>query len=201
MFNYSDKNKIVFFFLPFILLIYLYQDIPDLIFGISNKIVVIHYCIINCALLTFFNYRIKSIADKNNKVDFRNTAWRVLILTSILPGILIINLSKITLNYNLAQIISVICGLVFFCFSFTFKNLEHNNVIGIKTKWTLESNEVWEKTHRIGAILWMLGGIILICNIIARSQTIFLINIIIGLFLTVIAPVVYSYNLSKNKKQ
>jgi hypothetical protein len=197
MFNYSDKNKIIFFFLPFIVVVYLYQDIPDLIFGINNKIVIIHYFITNCALLIFFNYRIKSIFDKNNKVKFCKIGWRVLILTSILPCILIINSSKINLSYNFAQIISAICGLAFFCFSFTFKNLERNDVIGIKTKWTLESDEVWEKTHKAGVILWMLGGIVLICNIIVRTQTIFLINVIIGIFLTIIVPVLYSYNLSK----
>ena len=197
MFNYSDRKKIVLFFLPFIVLIYLYQDFPNLFCTISNKVIVINYFITNCTLVIFFQYRIKSISDKNHKEKLRKIGWRVLNLTSILPCMLIVNSSKINLNWNFAQMISVICGLVFLGFSFTFENLKRNDVIGIKIKWTLESDEVWDKTHRAGAVLWILGGIVLICNIFVRSQTGFLINIIIGLFLTIVAQILYSYNLSK----
>lgn len=197
MFNYSDRKKIVLFFLPFIVLIYLYQDFPNLFCTISNKLIVINYFITNCTLVIFFQYRIKSISDKNHKEKLRKIGWRVLNLTSILLFMLIVNSSKINLNWNFAQMISVICGLVFLGFSFTFENLKRNDVIGIKIKWTLESDEVWDKTHRAGAVLWILGGIVLICNIFVRSQTGFLINIIIGLFLTIVAPILYSYNLSK----
>lgn len=197
MFNYSDRKKIVLFFLPFIVLIYLYQDFPNLFCTISNKLIVINYFITNCTLVIFFQYRIKSISDKNHKEKLRKIGWRVLNLTSILLCMLIVNSSKINLNWNFAQMISVICGLVFLGFSFTFENLKRNDVIGIKIKWTLESDEVWDKTHRAGAALWILGGIVLICNIFVRSQTGFLINIIIGLFLTIVAPILYSYNLSK----
>ena len=200
MFNYSDRKKIVLFFLPFIVLIYLYQDFPNLFCTISNKLIVINYFITNCTLVIFFQYRIKSISDKNHKEELRKIGWRVLNLTSILPCMLIVNSSKINLNWNFAQMISVICGLVFLGFSFTFENLKRNDVIGIKIKWTLESDEVWDKTHRAGAVLWILGGIVLICNIFVRSQTGFLINIIIGLFLTIVAPILYSYNLSKKIK-
>ena len=201
MFNYSDRKKIVLFFLPFIVLIYLYQDFPNLFCTISNKLIVINYFITNCTLVIFFQYRIKSISDKNHKEKLRKIGWRVLNLTSILPCMLIVNSSKINLNWNFAQMISVICGLVFLGFSFTFENLKRNDVIGIKIKWTLESDEVWDKTHRAGAALWILGGIVLICNIFVRSQTGFLINIIIGLFLTIVAPILYSYNLSKKNKK
>lgn len=197
MFNYSDRKKIVLFFLPFIVLIYLYQDFPNLFCTISNKLIVINYFITNCTLVIFFQYRIKSISDKNHKEKLRKIGCRVLNLTSILLCMLIVNSSKINLNWNFAQMISVICGLVFLGFSFTFENLKRNDVIGIKIKWTLESDEVWDKTHRAGAVLWILGGIVLICNIFVRSQTGFLINIIIGLFLTIVAPILYSYNLSK----
>ena len=197
MFNYSDRKKIVLFFLPFIVLIYLYQDFPNLFCTISNKLIVINYFITNCTLVIFFQYRIKSISDKNHKEKLRKIGWRVLNLTSILLCMLIVNSSKINLNWNFAQMISVICGLVFLGFSFTFENLKRNDVIGIKIKWTLESDEVWDKTHRAGAVLWILGGIVLICNIFVRSQTGFLINIIIGLFLTIVAPILYCYNLSK----
>lgn len=200
MFNYSDRKKIVLFFLPFIVLIYLYQDFPNLFCTISNKLIVINYFITNCTLVIFFQYRIKSISDKNHKEKLRKIGWRVLNLTSILLCMLIVNSSKINLNWNFAQMISVICGLVFLGFSFTFENLKRNDVIGIKIKWTLESDEVWDKTHRAGAVLWILGGIVLVCNIFVRSQTGFLINIIIGLFLTIVAPILYSYNLSKKIK-
>lgn len=38
--------------------------------------------------------------------------------------------------------------------------LKHNYFVGIKTPWTLANEEVWAKTHRLGAILWTGGGLI-----------------------------------------
>ena len=33
--------------------------------------------------------------------------------------------------------------------------------MGIRTPWTLSSEEVWNKTHRMGGKIFMLGGLIL----------------------------------------
>jgi uncharacterized membrane protein len=36
-----------------------------------------------------------------------------------------------------------------------------NFFIGIKTPWTLSNEKVWDRTHRLGGILFVLGGLLL----------------------------------------
>lgn len=38
--------------------------------------------------------------------------------------------------------------------------IRHNYFLGIKTPWTLASEDVWIKTHRLGGRLWVIAGII-----------------------------------------
>ena len=39
-----------------------------------------------------------------------------------------------------------------------------NFFIGIKTPWTLSSEEVWRKTHRLGSKIMMIGGIVIMIS-------------------------------------
>ncbi|KAA5806618.1 SdpI family protein [Thermoanaerobacterium thermosaccharolyticum] len=185
------------FFIPFIVIFFLYQDIQDSIFGINKILFIVYYFIVNLITLLFTNYRAKKISSEQNQKLLDKIDWLFVIVISIFPCILILYSTNINLSLNFPKVVSVICGLIFLGFSFTFTKLERNEVIGIKTKWTLKSDEVWNKTHRVGAVSWMIGGILFIANIFAKSQTMYLIAIIIGLILVIFVPILYSYYLAK----
>ncbi|WP_058485761.1 SdpI family protein [Defluviitalea phaphyphila] len=104
------------------------------------------------------------------------------------------------LKFNLANIISIICGLIFLIIAFYFPKIKQNTVVGIKTKWTLKNEEVWNQTHRLGKITWIIGGVLFIGNIFFNSELMYVLNIIIGLCFIIIVPYVYSY-IIWNKKQ
>jgi uncharacterized membrane protein len=38
------------------------------------------------------------------------------------------------------------------------RQAKRNFFIGIRTPWTLSSDRVWEETHRLGAVLFMISG-------------------------------------------
>lgn len=38
-------------------------------------------------------------------------------------------------------------------------NIRPNYLVGFRTPWTLENEEVWRKTHQLGAKIWFWGGI------------------------------------------
>ena len=38
--------------------------------------------------------------------------------------------------------------------------IRSNWFIGIRTPWTLSSDKVWDKTHRLGAVLFMISGVL-----------------------------------------
>ena len=49
-------------------------------------------------------------------------------------------------------------GLLFIFIGFLLRQARRNFFIGIRTPWTLSSDTVWNETHRIGAVLFMISG-------------------------------------------
>ncbi|HSL44278.1 MAG TPA: SdpI family protein [Anaerolineales bacterium] len=49
-------------------------------------------------------------------------------------------------------------GLLFIFIGFMMRRAKRNFFIGIRTPWTLSSDHVWNETHRIGAILFIISG-------------------------------------------
>jgi uncharacterized membrane protein len=49
-------------------------------------------------------------------------------------------------------------GLLFLFIGFLMRQAKRNFFIGIRTPWTLSSDTVWDETHRIGAVLFMVSG-------------------------------------------
>lgn len=49
-------------------------------------------------------------------------------------------------------------GLLFVFIGFMMRQARRNFFIGIRTPWTLSSDYVWNETHRIGAVLFMISG-------------------------------------------
>ena len=74
-------------------------------------------------------------------------------------------------------------------------------MVGIRTPWTLASEEVWIKTHRLGGKLMVLGGLLLaLCAFLPVPSGVFatLFGSIIAIMVGV--PVVYSYLLWRREK-
>jgi uncharacterized membrane protein len=50
-------------------------------------------------------------------------------------------------------------GLLFIFIGFMLRQAKRNFFIGIRTPWTLSSDTVWNETHRVGAVLFMISGV------------------------------------------
>src|SRR5215207_3948271 len=51
-------------------------------------------------------------------------------------------------------------GLLFIFIGFMLRQAKRNFFIGIRTPWTLSSDTVWNETHRSGAVLFMISGLL-----------------------------------------
>ena len=49
-------------------------------------------------------------------------------------------------------------GLIFLFAGVMMRKAKRNFFIGIRTPWTLSSDYVWNETHRIGSILFIISG-------------------------------------------
>lgn len=73
-------------------------------------------------------------------------------------------------------------------------SLKQNYFIGVKTPWTLESEMVWKKTHRITAKLWTVGGLILVLiPFLISNQNIYWSICGVLLSILILYPIMYSY--------
>jgi len=90
-------------------------------------------------------------------------------------------------------------GLFIFFMGFLLEKTKRNWFIGIRTPWTLSSDKVWEETHRLGATLFKISGLLAILGAFLPEIAFWLMFIpLIGssLFL-----VVYSYLLYARRER
>ena len=88
-------------------------------------------------------------------------------------------------------------GILFILMGNYFGKIKHNYFLGIRTPWTLASEEVWTKTHRFAGPIWVVGGVLLLATGFLPSvwATAWLLGIVA---IIAIVPMVYSYLLFRN---
>ncbi|MEP7133488.1 MAG: SdpI family protein [Chloroflexota bacterium] len=62
-------------------------------------------------------------------------------------------------NFKMSTSMLPAMGLLFIFVGFMLRKAKRNFFIGIRTPWTLSSDYVWDKTHQLGAILFMASGV------------------------------------------
>ena len=83
-------------------------------------------------------------------------------------------------------------GLLFAFLGNYMKTMKPNYFIGFRTPWTLENEEVWKKTHKMGGMLWFIGGLLMTFTFLLEGKTQLYTFMAILVVITII-PVVYSY--------
>lgn len=87
-------------------------------------------------------------------------------------------------------------GLLFAILGNYLPKCKQNYTVGIKLPWTLNSEENWNKTHRLAGWVWMIGGIaIILLGFLGGALTVWILMGITAVMALV--PVVYSYVLYK----
>jgi len=130
---------------------------------------------------------------KENIAKFRNYYQGIIVL---LVGFLLY-LQIITIVWNLGfqfqmiQALAPALAVLFYVIGVTLQHSKRNWFLGIRTPWTLSSDAVWEKTHRIGGHLFKLSGLIALLGVIYPQYALPL--IIIPIIATAIYTTVYSY--------
>ncbi|MFR7872204.1 SdpI family protein [Peptoniphilus sp. HMSC062D09] len=92
---------------------------------------------------------------------------------------------------NTSVIISLFLGALFIAIGNYMPKVKRNYTMGIKLPWTLNSDENWRRTHRLGGICFIIVGLSLILSVFLKSEIVFL----VPLFLGAIIPAIYSYYL------
>lgn len=84
-------------------------------------------------------------------------------------------------------------GLLFIYIGWMLRKAKRNFFIGIRTPWTLSSDKVWDKTHQLGSILFMISGVLALIGSLFGSNAIWF--VMVPLLGSTMFLVVYSYML------
>ena len=190
--------------LPFVLIAFFWGQIPDTIpthwnidgeaddFGSKSSLFILP--IVNIAVFLLFLV-IPKIDPKKTFSQFGKT-YRILV--SAILGLLFLVFCVVLLmalgivNDSTNLILYLVIGLFLIIGNYLGK-VRPNYFLGIRTPWTLENEEVWVKTHRLGGKLWVIASIVmLLASFIAVGRAF---AILFGIYTVIIAvvPIVYSY--------
>jgi len=130
---------------------------------------------------------------KRNIDDFRNYYdwFIILILLFLLYIYKLTILWNLNYRFNMGQALVPAFAVLFFYSGILLEKSKMNWFIGIKTPWTLSSESVWGKTHKLGGLLFKISaGLSLIGLIYARYAFYF---VIVPIILSSIYVTYYSY--------
>ena len=198
--------------LPFIYLAFLWNQLPDSVplhwnasgeidrYGSKSTLLILPM------LLPLFVYSLFLIIprlDPKKKIEQMGNKYQsikiiMVAITSVL-SIYILYAVKQESSSNLNLVLALI-GIIFMVLGNFSKTFKQNYFMGLRTPWTLESEEVWKSTHKLAGVIWLLGGLlILVLSMVLPSNM----NIILFLSIVVamvLIPTIYSYVLYKRIK-
>lgn len=204
--------SLISFLSPFALLWYLYDKLPNSVpthfnmegipDGYSDKSSLI-WIILFFMAIPYLIFMIIPLIDPKQKLNKMGGKLRqiknVVMIMFGLIGILIVY-SSYEPEIMKTNILLMLIALLFIGLGNYFQTIKPNYFIGIRTPWTLENETVWNKTHKMGGKIWVLGGIILFfLGFILNADIYFIFFITISLLLAII-PTVYSYLEFKRSK-
>lgn len=154
------------------------------VFGLPLFLLAVHWF---CAAFTGVDPKKENISDKMMLL----VLWIVPVVSIVGNGSMY--LYEINSSVNSTIIGMMLLGCVFLVVGNYMPKMKQSYTLGIKLPWTLNSEENWNRTHRLAGRVWMIAGVlVLIGSFMEQFWTIFVV-----LILAVAIPTVYSYMLYK----
>ncbi|MBT4136020.1 SdpI family protein [archaeon] len=201
--------------LSFIAGIYYYQILPEEIAshwnskgevdGFMNKTLGI-FLIPILTLIFFLIFILVPQIDplRKNIAKFRNHYNTfILVFMIFMFYVYLLTLSwNLGYRFNMSLMILPALTLFFIYIGFLLEKTKRNWFIGIRTPWTLSSDIVWDKTHKLGGLLFKISGAIILFGAFFQKYLTWF--IVIPIIISTIFLLIYSYviyeRLKKNPK-
>ena len=194
--------------LPILVGVILWKDLPASLpshFGLdgqadgfSSKLEVVFLIPLVMLGLHFFAVVVTSLDPKASHVSPKMKTL-VYWLVPFISGLVQLSIygAAFGLIGNSTRIGLVMVGIVFLVVGNYLPKTKQNYTVGIRLPWTLDSEENWNKTHRLAGRLWVLGGLIILVNGFLSWAVFY---VFFGVLLVmVLVPIFYSYWISRSQ--
>lgn len=167
----------------------------------SREFHAIFFPVLLIAMYALFSLMPKFDPKSDRYQDFASV---YLIIRNLILSVLFITFAAATfsnLGYaiNIGGVVAGTIGLMMIILGNYFGKLKRNWFIGIRTPWTLSSENVWNKTHRLGGRLFVIWGLVLIAAPWLNPLVAFII-LFGGIVILMSWVTIYSYLLFKKEK-
>ena len=132
---------------------------------------------------------------RENIASFRSVYdWFVVVFTTFMTvihgGVIVFNLGY-EFDFTLL-VLAAVAGLFYYA-GVLLEHAERNWFVGIRTPWTLSSEDVWDRTHRLGSRLFQLTALVALVGLFLGEYAIYF--FVVPALLAAGITVVYSYYL------
>ena len=80
---------------------------------------------------------------------------------------------NLNIRFSMTQLMIPAMAALFYYCGILVENAKRNWFIGIRTPWTLSSEKVWERTHKLGGKLFKGAGLIILLGLVLESYALF----------------------------
>lgn len=137
--------------------------------------------------LCLFGLKSDPKADRHSKVLAKIMLWFIPGMSCVLvPVCLFAAMGK---KVNIALFAQLFIGITFIVVGNYLPKCRQNYTMGIKLPWTLNDEENWNYTHRLGGFVWVVAGFLQIINAFFGKPWIMFVT----LFAAMIIPTAASY--------
>lgn len=160
----------------------------------SKTFAALFFPLLTIAMYLLMLFLPKTDPFKENYQYFEKQYYFIrLMLVLMFAGIFFFTfLATIGYKLNIMYFTVPFLSLFFIIVGAFMPKIKKNWFVGIKTPWTLQSDEVWLKTHKLAGKTMIVGGILAFFTVFLKSETAFSFFITIVL-VSALLPVVYSY--------
>lgn len=130
---------------------------------------------------------------KSNYEVFSSTYLKLRVILGLFIGIIdsLIIYNQLHGIVKLGLFVPISVFILFAILGNYMGTIRPNYFVGIKVPWTLNSDEVWIRTHKMAGRLWFWGGIAGVLSLLFIKDPIF--SLVPILTIIVIVPIIYSY--------
>lgn len=161
------------------------------VFGLPSILLILHFV---CLLFTLLDKKQKEQNQKALGMIF----WIIPVISLFTNGIMY--RAAFGKEFNLACFMPALLGAMFIFIGNYLPKVKQNRTLGIKISWALNNEENWNKTHRFGGKVWVIGGLILLLSIFLPLTVMVWVSVCM-IITMVIIPMVYSYSIYKQHQK
>ena len=207
-FTLLDGVALVIWLLPAVYVFFIYASLPQTVpmhyglngvvdkYGDKSELWTLQWIMLGTSAFVFLLFKFLPSIDPKKQIKYGQDTFQKLGLGMVifLAALnIVIIFSTAHHGFKIDKLIFPLMGLMFVFLGNIMNSIKPNYFAGIRTPWTLESEDNWRATHRVASRIWFTGGIILTILMLFLPFEAGIIVFITCVLIMAFVPIIYSY--------